>query len=99
MVTSGRIVVDEIEIEPARRRVTVGGKLISLAPKEYDMLIYFIENKGIILSRDQLLDRIWGQDYDGYDRAVDTHIKKLRALLGTANYHIETVIKAGYMWK
>ena len=99
MVRGGVIKADEIEIEPARRRVTVAGKEITLAPKEYDMLIYFIENKGIVLTRDQILDRIWGDDYDGYDRAVDTHVKKLRAALGAAEYHIETVIKTGYVWK
>lgn len=99
MVKGGVIKADEIEIEPARRRVTVAGKEITLAPKEYDMLIYFIENKGIVLTRDQILDRIWGDDYDGYDRAVDTHVKKLRAALGAAEYHIETVIKTGYVWK
>lgn len=99
MVKGGIIKADEIEIEPARRRVTVAGKEITLAPKEYDMLIYFIENKGIVLTRDQILDRIWGDDYDGYDRAVDTHVKKLRAALGAAEYHIETVIKTGYVWK
>lgn len=99
MVKGGVIKADEIEIEPARRCVTVAGKEITLAPKEYDMLIYFIENKGIVLTRDQILDRIWGDDYDGYDRAVDTHVKKLRAALGAAEYHIETVIKTGYVWK
>lgn len=99
MVKGGVIKADEIEIEPARRRVTVAGKEITLAPKEYDMLIYFIENKGIVLTRDQILDRIWGDDYDGYDRAVDTHVKKLRAALGAAEYHIETVIKTGYVWR
>lgn len=99
MVKNGRISIDEIEIEPARRRVTIQGKEVTLAPKEYDLLICFIENKGIVLTRNQLLDSVWGEDYDGYDRAVDTHIKKLRAALGDANYHIETVIKSGYIWK
>lgn len=99
MVKDGRIVSDEITIEPARKRVTIEGKEIKLAPKEYDLLICFIENKGIILTRNQLLDKAWGDDFDGYDRSVDTHIKKLRAALGSASYHIETVIKSGYVWK
>ena len=99
MVKDGIIVSDEITIEPARKRVTIEGKEIKLAPKEYDLLICFIENKGIILTRNQLLDKAWGDDFDGYDRSVDTHIKKLRAALGSASYHIETVIKSGYIWK
>ena len=99
MVKNGIIVSGEIEIEPARRRVTIEGKEIKLAPKEYELLICFIENKGIVLTRNQLLDKAWGEDFDGYDRSVDTHIKKLRAALGNANYHIETVIKSGYIWK
>ena len=61
--------------------------------------MYFIDNKEIVLSRDRILDSIWGMDYEGYDRTVDTHVKKLRKCLGKAGYHIETVIKAGYVWK
>ena len=99
MVKDGLVNIDEITIEPARRLVKVNGKRIELAPKEYALLIYFIENKEQVLSRDQILDRIWGSDYEGFDRAVDTHIKKLRKSLGKASYHIETVIKAGYVWK
>lgn len=99
MVRNGIIVSDEITVEPARRRVTIEGKEVKLAPKEYELLICFIENKGIVLTRNQLLDQAWGEDFDGYDRSVDTHIKKLRAALGNANYHIETVVKSGYVWK
>lgn len=99
MVRNGIIVSGEITVEPARRRVTIEGKEIKLAPKEYELLICFIENKGIVLTRNQLLDQAWGEDFDGYDRSVDTHIKKLRAALGNANYHIETVVKSGYVWK
>lgn len=99
IVKDGKITLDEIVIEPARRYVTVNGKEVSLAPKEYDLLIYFIDNKEIVLSRDRILDSIWGTDYEGYDRTVDTHVKKLRKCLGKAGYHIETVIKAGYVWK
>ena len=99
LVKDGLIRVDEIEIEPSRRQVKIGGKNIVLSPKEYDLLLYFIENKEQILSRDRILDAVWGEDYEGYDRAVDTYIKKLRASLGSASYHIETVIKSGYIWK
>jgi len=99
LVKEGKISADEIVIEPARRLVRVNGKKIELTPKEYALLLYFIENKEIVLSRDQILDRVWGDDCDAFDRAVDTHVKKLRQKLGKASYHVETVIKAGYVWK
>ena len=66
---------------------------------DYNLLMYLIENKNQVLTRNQILDKLWGVEYEGYDRAVDTHIKKLRAALGKASYHVETVIKVGYMWK
>ena len=99
LVKDGHISVDEIVIEPSRRQVSVDGKPVELSPKEYDLLLYFIENKERILSRDKILDAVWGDDFEGYDRAVDTYVKKLRASLGGASYHIETVIKSGYIWR
>lgn len=99
LVKNGVISVDEITIQPARRYVTVNGKEVVLAPKEYNLLMYFIENKNQILTRNQILDKLWGMEYEGYDRTVDTHVKKLRAALGKASYHVETVIKIGYVWK
>lgn len=98
LVKDGKIEVGNIIIEPARRYVAVSGKAAALAPKEYELLLYFLDNRGIVLTRDQILDAVWGKDYDGYDRAVDTHVKKLRAALGQEGSHIETVIKAGYKW-
>lgn len=99
LVKNGMIVIDDLVIEPAKRRVTIGGTVVALPPKEFDLLIYLLDNKDIVLTRDQILDHVWGADYEGYDRAVNTHIKKLRAALGTMGSHIETVIKAGYKWK
>lgn len=99
VVKDGKITIDEMVIEPSRRFVTVSGKEVTLAPLEYTLLMYFLDNKNIVLTRDQILDAVWGKDYEGYDRAVDTHIKKLRAALGTMSRHIETVIKAGYVWR
>lgn len=99
LVKDGRISVDEIVIEPSKRQVSVDGKAVELSPKEYDLLLYFIENKERILSRDRILDAVWGDDFEGYDRAVDTYVKKLRASLGSASCHIETVIKSGYIWR
>ena len=99
LVKDGRICVGEIVIEPSKRLVTVNDARIELSPKEYDLLLYFIENKDQILSRNKILDAVWGRDFEGYDRAVDTYVKKLRASLGSASCHIETVIKSGYIWK
>lgn len=99
VIENGVIRIGEIKIELARRLVTIQDKVITLAPKEYDLLLYFIENKNQILTRDQILNQIWGADYEGYDRAVDTHIKKLRAALGNSSHHITTIIIQGYMWE
>lgn len=99
LVKDGLVSVGEIVIEPSKKRVLVSGAPIEISPREYDLLLYFIENKDRILTRDQILDAVWGSDFEGYDRAVDTYVKKLRATLGSASYHIETVIKSGYMWK
>lgn len=90
----------DIELNPATFQVTVTeagtGKEVELAPKEYALLKYFMENKGIVLTRDMLLNRIWGYDYMGNDRIVDNHVKKLRKALGTAGTQIKTVVTQGY---
>ena len=99
LVKDGRIILDELVIEPFKHTVSVDGNRLDISPREYDLLLYFVENKDQVLSRDQILDAVWGQDFIGYDRAVDTYVKKLRQTLGKASYHIETVIKSGYMWK
>lgn len=98
-IKKGLITIGNIQIEPARRIVTVNKKVISIAPKEYELLMYFIDNKNQVLSRNQILDAVWGYDYEGYDRAVDTHVKKLRAILGEENHYIHTIIKGGYIWR
>ena len=77
-------------------RVALNGNEIKLASLDFDLLSYFISNRGRVLSRVQILDRIWGFDYDGNDRVVDTHIKRLRKALGEYGSHIETVVKEGY---
>ena len=92
LVKDGRIIIDELVIEPFKRVVSVDGKRLDISPREYELLMYFVENKEHVLSRDQILDAVWGQDFIGYDRAVDTYVKKLRQTLGPASRHIETVI-------
>ncbi len=99
LVQKGVIRTGKLQVELARKLVTVNGKTVALAPKEYDLLIYFMENKNQVLTREQILDAVWGADYFGYDRTVDTHVKKLRAALGYESYRIKTLIKQGYMWE
>ena len=91
-----RIVLDEIELDPVGMRVYVNGVELETTAKEYFLLKALLENKGQILTREQLLIRVWGRDFDGTDRVVDNHIKKLRKLLGSAGNHIVTAIGRGY---
>lgn len=85
-----------IVIDTRSHSVYCGNEEIDLTPKEYDLLLFLMTNKGRVLSRETLLSRVWGYDYYGDDRTVDTHIKKLRAKLGGKAGHIKTLIKAGY---
>lgn len=85
-----------ITLELSTRKVWAGRKEIAVTPKEYALLRCLIQNKNIVMSREQLLVKCWGYDYDGEARAVDTHIKRLREKLGDYADCIKTVIKAGY---
>ena len=86
----------DIRLYPLRMDVEAGGHKIKLAPKEYFLLKTLMENKGIVLGRDRLLDLVWGVGFDGTDRTVDSHIKKLRKSLGSYGGAIKTVIGGGY---
>ena len=77
----------------------IDGEIVDLTPKEFDLLLCFMENKGRVMSRDTLLSKVWGYDYFGDLRTVDTHIKKLRAKLGDKAVHIKTLIKTGYKFE
>jgi len=88
-----------IEVNRLSRIVLVDGEEIILTHKEFELLVYLMENKGIVLSRQHLLDQLWGYDYYGDDRTVDTHIKKLRNKLGDKAKHISTVIRVGYKFE
>jgi len=85
-----------IEINKDAYTVKISGDEIELAPKEYELLVYLIENDGMVLSREQILDTIWGYDYFGDFRVVDTHIKKIRKKLKDKAYGIHTVVRVGY---
>jgi two-component system OmpR family response regulator len=79
----GPIKVGDIEIDTARRRASVSGSALKLTAKEFDLLLFLAENKGIVFNREQLLDRVWGYDYPGDTRTVDVHIRWLREKIET----------------
>ncbi|MCR4600804.1 MAG: response regulator transcription factor [Clostridia bacterium] len=87
---------DGLEIDMLGRSVSVEGKRIELTPKEYDLLFYLVKNKNIALSRDKLLRDVWGYDFFGDDRTIDTHIKNLRNNLGDYRDMIVTLRGVGY---
>jgi two-component system response regulator ResD len=90
---------DGLEVNFAARTISVDGERISLTPKEYDLLFYLIQNKNIALSRDKLLSDIWGYDFFGDDRTIDTHIKNLRNNLGPYRDFIVTLRGVGYKFE
>ena len=85
-----------LELDPARGIVKAGGQPIALPPKEFALLRALMERKNRVLTRDELLNLAWGWDFDGTDRVVDSHIKKLRRALGVHAGCIRTVVKQGY---
>ena len=96
MLTGDRLEAGGIVLELSSQRVLIGRKEIALTPKEFALLKCLMQNKNMVLSREQLLVKCWGYDYEGEARAVDTHIKRLREKLGDHASCIKTVIKAGY---
>lgn len=89
----------KISILAASHKVFQDGKEITLTYKEYELLRFFMSNPGQIFSREQLLNRIWGYDFEGTTRTVDTHIKTLRQKLGDEGRHIVTLIRSGYKFE
>ena len=96
ILTEDRLVAGEILVTLSSQTVRVSGKTVTLTPKEYALLVCLMKNRGVVLSREQLLVKCWGYDYEGEARAVDTHIKRLREKLGDSAGCIKTVIKSGY---
>lgn len=94
--TDGIIKVGTIEINKLAHQVTVAGKNVELSYKEFELLLYFVENKGIALSRENILNAVWNYDYFGDARTIDTHVKKLRAKLGPEADYIKTIWGMGY---
>lgn len=96
VLAGDRIEAGGITLVRSTRKVFAGKQEIALTPKEYVLLLCLMQNKNRVLSREQLLVKCWGYDYEGESRAVDTHIKRLREKLGDCASCIQTVIKAGY---
>ncbi len=88
--------VGDVTIDPARREVTVAGRPASLRTKEFDLLRTLAENRGLVLSREQLLNLVWGFDFYGQTRTVDVHVAHLRKILTGSRVSIETVTGVGY---
>ncbi len=88
--------IGQVTIDPARREVTVAGKPIKLRAKEFDLLLALAQHRGLVLSRNQLLDLVWGYDFYGGTRTVDVHIARLREKLAGSDVVIETVRGVGY---
>lgn len=93
------VYLDGIHIDELSHTVTVVGSEISLSPKEYELLLYFSANNGIVLTREKILDYIWGMDYYGDYRTVDSHVKRLREKLGGKAYVISTIRGVGYKFE
>ena len=89
----------DIEVNQAAHTVTVKSKPIELSFKEFELLEYFIKNKGIALSRENILNNVWNYDYFGDARTIDTHVKKLRAKLGDCGDYIQTIWGMGYKFE
>lgn len=89
-------VFGDLVIDTASHSVRIGGEEAPLTPKEFDLLVFLVSNKGIALSREKILQKVWNYDYYGEDRTVDTHIKMLRSHLGKYRENIVTVWGVGY---
>ena len=88
-----------IVIDPEGRTVTVDGKQLEMSLREYELLKYLVDNEGIALSRDKILNNVWNYDYYGDSRTIDSHIKKIRHKLGKRGKYIETIRGIGYKFE
>lgn len=91
--------VDGIKINKLAHQVTVDGKVVELSVKEFELLSYFMLNRGIALSRNKILNSVWQYEYDGGARTIDTHVKKLRSKLGEKGKYITTIWGYGYKFE
>ena len=98
-VEEEKIEMGGIVIDKAAHEVSIDGKIVELSYKEFELLNYFMENKGIALSREKILNNVWNYDYFGDARTIDTHVKKLRAKMGTKGEYIKTIWGMGYKFE
>lgn len=91
--------IGDIRVNMLTRLVDIDDRTVDLSPKEFELLLYFIRNRGIVLEREKILNNVWGYDYDGNERVVDTHVKKLRKQLGELSFYIKTVFGVGYKFE
>ena len=97
--SAGAITAGKIMLHPKAHKVYLDGQEITLTHKEYELLAFLMANPGQIFNREQLLNRVWGYDFEGTTRTVDTHIKTLRQKLGNEGRHIVTLICSGYKFE
>lgn len=97
--TGHMISFGEAMVNTKSHQLQLEGKQVELTPKEYELLLFLIQHKNNVLSRETILNHVWGWDFDGDIRVVDTHIKKLRAKLSNESHHIRTVIGTGYKFE
>ena len=94
--SDNKLIVGDIVVDKSAHNVTIGGEPIELSYKEFELLTYFMENKGIALSREKILDNVWNYDYFGDARTIDTHVKKLRSKMKERGNYIKTIWGMGY---
>jgi len=94
VISAGKLVINKTS-----HIVTVDGKQVELSYKEFELLCYFVENKGIALSREKILNSVWNYDYFGDARTIDTHVKKIRSKLGECGEYIKTIWGMGYKFE
>lgn len=91
--------INELEIDTVSRYVKLNQAIIEMSPKEYELLLYLINNKNIALERDKILDNVWGYDFFGDRRTIDSHVKNIRFKIGSVGSYIKTIRSIGYKFE
>ena len=93
------VMIGDLKVDYSARRVSIGEKELEMSPKEYDLLFYMVRNRGLALTRETLINKVWGYDFFGDERTLDTHIKLLRRSLGIYSDRITTLRGVGYRFE